>query len=95
MIIVFAHYIHNELETVLAFLSAMKVGNDDGLTVLMNTWCDNQESFHGFHAIKVRYIKRLRHSSTALAKLYMSQDTRIISINVKGDLIASQPGSKL
>lgn len=56
LIIVFAYYIHNELETVLSFLSTLKIGNQDGLTVLMNIWCDNQRSFHGFHAIKVRYI---------------------------------------
>jgi hypothetical protein len=87
LITVFAYYIHNDLEAVLAFLSNLKIGNQDGLTVLINIWCDNQESFHGFNAIKV--------SSTALAKLYMCKDERFLSINVKGDLIATQPGSNI
>lgn len=87
LITVFAYYIHNDLDTVLSFLSSLQIGNQDGLTLVMNIWCDNQGSFHGFHAIKV--------STAALAKLYMCQDPRLLSISVKGDLIATQPGSNI
>ena len=55
LVIVFAHYIHTQLDTVLSFLSSLNIETQDGLTVLLNIWCDNHESFHGFHAIKVRY----------------------------------------
>jgi hypothetical protein len=87
LITVLAYYIQSDLETVLSFLSTLKIENQDGLAVVINVWCDNQESFHGLNAIKA--------SSTALSKLYMCKDERLLSIIVKGDLIASQPGSNI
>ena len=53
--------------------------------ILLNTWCDNHDSFQGFHSIKV--------SASALATLYMSQDPRLLNMMVKGDLVPAQPGS--
>jgi hypothetical protein len=86
LVLVFAHYIHTQLDTVLSFLQSINIEGKDGLTILMNTWCDNHDSFQGFHTIKV--------SASALSILYMSQDSRVSNIQVKGDLVTSQPGSE-
>ncbi|ORX95566.1 ARM repeat-containing protein [Basidiobolus meristosporus CBS 931.73] len=79
LVLVFAHLIHINADTVVDFLASFDINGKNGLDILMQAWCDNCEFFSGFYAIKV--------STLALAKLFVKADPRIEAIQVKGDLI--------
>ncbi|KAJ3299143.1 hypothetical protein HK104_009937 [Borealophlyctis nickersoniae] len=81
LVMVFAHLIQTQMETVINFLTGITINGKDGLSILLNAWCEHFGDFQGFYSIKVRC------SATAMAKLFMSGDPRLQAITVKGDLI--------
>ncbi|CAG8724195.1 12376_t:CDS:2, partial [Ambispora leptoticha] len=81
MVMIFAHLFNSQLETVVNFLSEFNVNGRAGLEILLKTWFENYEDFHGFYSSKI--------SAMALSKLFLSGDPRIQNIQVRGDLIIS------
>ncbi|RUS35306.1 armadillo-type protein [Jimgerdemannia flammicorona] len=82
LVLVFAHLILAQQETVIEFLSNVNIEGHSGLQVVMNAWCENYESFQGYYSLKV--------SAIALSKMFLSTDPRVQALTVKGDLIVSQ-----
>ncbi|RHZ45257.1 hypothetical protein Glove_682g48 [Diversispora epigaea] len=79
LVLIFAHLILNQQSTVIDFLANLDINGRNGLEVLLSTWFENHESFHGYYSIRV--------SAIALSKLFLACDSRIQNIQVKGDLI--------
>ena len=106
---IFAHLLLNQLHTVIEFLSTLNINGRNGLGTLLNTWLENHESFQGYYSIKVRYellwcncsyflsyhfyIRYHFYSAIALSKLFLSGDSRIQGIQVKGDLVVTNSSS--
>jgi len=55
MVIVFAHLILTQLETVVDFLSNLNINGKNGLEILLSMWFENYECFQGYYSQKVRY----------------------------------------
>ncbi|KAG9295192.1 hypothetical protein G9A89_006173 [Geosiphon pyriformis] len=87
MVIIFAHLIIIQLETVVNFLSNLEFNERNGLELLLSTWFENYESFQGYYSLKV--------SAIALSKLFLSADPRIQNIQVKGDLIITPNSTRI
>ncbi|OSX67203.1 hypothetical protein POSPLADRAFT_1063974 [Postia placenta MAD-698-R-SB12] len=79
LVIPFAFLINNQRDTVLSLLESMNGEGRSGLDILIQTWCENEETFQGFWAQRV--------STLALCSLYASERPSLQSITVKGDLI--------
>ncbi|OCH92992.1 ARM repeat-containing protein [Obba rivulosa] len=80
LVIPFAFLIHNgQRDTVLSLLESTNVDGRSGLEVLINTWCENAETFQGFWAIRI--------STLALSALYASERPNLQNLMVKGDMI--------
>ncbi|KAM3584016.1 hypothetical protein VKS41_003985 [Umbelopsis sp. WA50703] len=84
MILVFAHLINTQLETVFQFLVNVNIDGRNGLEILLPVWCENHDSFSGFYALKV--------STIALSKLFLLSDQRLQGINVQGEIIVPAGG---
>ncbi|KAI0789448.1 ARM repeat-containing protein [Abortiporus biennis] len=94
LVIPFAFLIHNgQRDTVLSLLSSTTIpssssptGTRSGLDVLIQTWCENAETFQGFWAIRI--------SNLALCSLFAAAGEGagdvLKSIIVKGDLIVRE-----
>jgi hypothetical protein len=54
LILVFAHLINTQMETVVQFLVSVNIDGRNGLEILLPVWCENHDSFSGFYALKVR-----------------------------------------
>jgi hypothetical protein len=78
-VIPFAFLINNQRDTVLALLEEMNVQGRTGLDVLIQTWCENAETFQGFW--------QSRCSTMALTQLFVSERPSLQSLMVKGDII--------
>ncbi|RKP07583.1 armadillo-type protein, partial [Thamnocephalis sphaerospora] len=81
LVMVFAELLRSQPAITIEFLCSTAVGNDTGMQVLLNKWCDNHTCFHGYFAIKL--------SIYALSLLLTNIDQRIMSVQLKGDLIIS------
>ncbi|KAI7889931.1 armadillo-type protein [Mucor mucedo] len=81
LVMVFAHLVISQQETVLQFLCNTQIGGKSGLEILMTTWCENYDSFSGYYTMKV--------SAIALSKIYLSNDPRLANITVKGEIIVN------
>ncbi|KIY50482.1 ARM repeat-containing protein [Fistulina hepatica ATCC 64428] len=81
LIVPFAFLIHNQLDAVISLLEGMNSEGRSGLDVLLQTWCENAETFQGFWPSRV--------STVALTQLFTaaSQRTSLQQIHVKGDII--------
>lgn len=79
LVIPFAFLIHNQRDTVLDLLEPTNVDGRSGLDMLLQTWCENEETFQGFWAQRI--------SSLALCSLFASGRPSLQSVVVKGDLI--------
>ncbi|EIN14253.1 ARM repeat-containing protein [Punctularia strigosozonata HHB-11173 SS5] len=79
LIIPFAFLIHNQRDTVLDMLENTSIDGRSGLDVLIQTWCENAETFQGFWQTRV--------SNLALCSLYVSERPSLRNIVVKGDII--------
>lgn len=81
LVMVFAHLVISQQDTVFQFLCNTQINGKSGLEILMTTWCENYDSFSGYYTIKV--------SAIALSKIYLSSDPRLQNITVKGEIIVN------
>lgn len=49
-----AYLVHTERDTMLDLLESMNVDGRSGLDILIQTWCENAETFQGFWPARVR-----------------------------------------
>jgi hypothetical protein len=82
LIVPFAFLINNERDTVLLLLESFNDNGRSGLDILIQTWCENAETFQGFWPSRV--------STLALSKLFASGRPSLQNLTVKGDLIVRQ-----
>ena len=80
----FAFLIHNgQRDTVLTLLENINIGGRSGLDVVIQTWCENAETFQGF------WMSRI--STLALVDLFVAAfadgGERLRNVTVKGELI--------
>ena len=57
----------------------MDIGGRSGLDILIQTWCENAETFQGFWPSRI--------STLALTQLFLSDRQSLKNIRVKGDII--------
>ncbi|KAG2136547.1 armadillo-type protein, partial [Suillus bovinus] len=79
LVIPFAFLAYNQQDTVLYLLESTTTNGRNGLDILIQTWCENAETFQGFWQSRV--------STLALTKLYASGRPSLQSLMVKGDII--------
>ncbi|KAF5393539.1 hypothetical protein D9757_000551 [Collybiopsis confluens] len=79
LVVPFAFLINNQRDTVLSLLEEMNVQGRTGLDVLIQTWCENAETFQGFWPS--------RSSTVALTALFVSGRPSLQTLMVKGDII--------
>lgn len=60
----------------------MNVGGRSGLDLLIQTWCENAETFQGFWST--------RASSLGLSQLFVSERPSLQGLIVKGDIILKE-----
>ncbi|EIW87234.1 ARM repeat-containing protein [Coniophora puteana RWD-64-598 SS2] len=88
LIIPFAFLVHNQADTVLGLLESKNTS--DGrrcLDVVMQTWCENAETFQGFWPTRI--------STLALSQLYASGRPSLQGLMVKGDIIVKPETSNV
>ncbi|KAF8167572.1 armadillo-type protein [Crassisporium funariophilum] len=79
LVIPFAFLINNQRDTVLTLLESMDIGGRSGLDILIQTWCENAETFQGFWPSRI--------STLALTQLFLSERKSLQNLTVKGDII--------
>ncbi|KAF5345146.1 hypothetical protein D9758_009691 [Tetrapyrgos nigripes] len=85
LVIPFAFLINSQRDTVLSLLEEMNIQNPSGganrtgLDVLIQTWCENAETFQGFWPS--------RTSTLALTQMFASERPSLQGLVVKGDLV--------
>lgn len=67
---------------VLGLLESTNINGRSGLDILMQTWCENAETFQGFWPTRV--------STLALAQLYLDGRPSLSGLLVKGDYIVKE-----
>jgi hypothetical protein len=79
LIVPFAFLINNQRDTVLSLVESMQIQHRTALEILVNTWCENAETFQGFWASRI--------SALALSQLFLSDRQSLQKLTVKGDII--------
>ena len=79
LIIPFAFLITNQLDTVLSLLESTEIQGRTALNIVINTWCENAETFQGFWSTRI--------TTLALSQLLMSERPSLQNLMVKGDII--------
>lgn len=82
LVIPFAYLIHSMQNEVLGLLESTNINGRSGLDILMQTWCENAETFQGFWPTRV--------STLALAQLYLDGRPSLSGLLVKGDYIVKE-----
>lgn len=59
----------------------MNIEGRSGLDILVNTWCENAETFQGFWQTRV--------STLALSQLFLAERPTLQNLMVKGDIIVT------
>lgn len=85
LVIPFAFLIHNQRDTILSLLESTQVQGRLGLDILIQTWCENAETFQGYWPTRI--------SNLALSQLYAAERPRLQNLMVKGDIIVN-PATK-
>ncbi|KAG6896763.1 hypothetical protein C0992_006277, partial [Termitomyces sp. T32_za158] len=81
LVIPFAFLINNQRDTVLSLLEGMFVNGRSGLDILVQTWCENASTFHGFWQTRI--------STLGLIQLFVSENPKLRQLIVKGDIIVN------
>ncbi|KAG5349551.1 hypothetical protein C0989_003209 [Termitomyces sp. Mn162] len=81
LVIPFAFLINNQRDTVLSLLEGMTVAGRSGLDILVQTWCENGETFHGFWQTRISIL--------GLIQLFVSEHPNLQHLIVKGDIIVN------
>ncbi|KAJ2917840.1 hypothetical protein MD484_g2556, partial [Candolleomyces efflorescens] len=79
LVIPFAFLINNQRDTVLDLIEPINVNGRSGFSILLNTWCENAETFQGYWPSRI--------STLALTQLLLSERPSIRNLIVKGDMI--------
>ncbi|KAJ6520160.1 armadillo-type protein [Mycena sanguinolenta] len=79
LVIPFAFLINNQRDTVLDLLESMNIQGRSGLDILIQTWCENAETFQGFWPSRI--------STMGLCQLFVSERPSLQNLMVKGDII--------
>ncbi|KAI0045675.1 ARM repeat-containing protein [Auriscalpium vulgare] len=80
LVIPFAFLIHTQRDAILDLVERVVVdGGRSGLDVLLNTWCENAETFQGFWPTRV--------SNLALCQLLLCERASLRALMVKGDIV--------
>ncbi|TEB38615.1 ARM repeat-containing protein [Coprinellus micaceus] len=79
LVIPFAFLINNQRDIVLGLVEPISINGRSGLDILLNTWCENAETFQGFWPARI--------STLALSQLFLSERPSIRNTIVKGDMI--------
>lgn len=79
LIIPFVFLIHNKTDTVLDMLESTSAQGRTALDILIQTWCENAETFQGFWPTRI--------STVTLSQLYASGRPTLQNLSVKGDII--------
>nr|CAB3256618.1 importin-9 [Phallusia mammillata] len=84
LLMVFAHLINSNLESVIAFLSTVPgPGGKSAMKFVMDEWCEKQSMFYGSYDKKVSVVALCHLLEHGVSK----NDSRLNEINVKGDRI--------
>ncbi|KAF5352862.1 hypothetical protein D9756_006082 [Leucocoprinus leucothites] len=75
----FAFLINNQRDTILDLLESTNIEGRSGLDILIQTWCENAETFQGFWSSRI--------STLGLTKLLTSERPSLQNLTVKGELI--------
>ncbi|KAG8780119.1 hypothetical protein FRC20_008445 [Serendipita sp. 405] len=88
LIVPYAYLIHKEPDTVLNLLeSTVLEDGQNGLQVLLRSWCENAETFIGAWATRISHI--------TLTQLFMTPRPSLDTVTVKGDLIITAATSNV
>jgi len=79
LVIPFVFLIHNQADTVLDMLESTSAQGRTALDILIQTWCENAETFQGFWPTRI--------STVTLSQLYASGRPTLQNLLVKGDII--------
>ncbi|KAF6754194.1 armadillo-type protein [Ephemerocybe angulata] len=79
LVVPFAFLINNQRDTVLDLIEPININGRSGLDILLNTWCENAETFQGYWPSRI--------STLALTQLFLSERPTIRNLIVKGDMI--------
>jgi hypothetical protein len=79
LVIPFVFLIHNQADTVLGMLESITVQGRNALDILIQTWCENAETFQGFWPTRISIL--------TLSQLYASGRPTLQNLVVKGDII--------
>ncbi|KAF8554336.1 ARM repeat-containing protein [Imleria badia] len=79
LVIPFVFLIHNQADTVLGMLESTSAQGRTALDILIQTWCENAETFQGFWPTRI--------STLTLSQLYTSSRPTLQNLLVKGDII--------
>lgn len=79
LVIPFVFLIHNQANTVLGMLETTTVQGRTALDILIQTWCENAETFQGYWPTKI--------STLTLSQLYVLSCPSLQNLLVKGDII--------
>lgn len=79
LIIPFVFLIHNQADTLLGMLESTTVQDRTALDILIQTWCENAETFQGYWPTRI--------STLTLSQLYASGRPTLQNLQVKGDII--------
>ena len=79
LIVPFVFLIHNQADTVLSMLESTTVQGRTALDILIQTWCENAETFQGYWPTRI--------STLTLSQLYVSGRHTLQNLLVKGDII--------
>ncbi|KAG6810962.1 hypothetical protein H0H92_009610 [Tricholoma furcatifolium] len=81
LVIPFAFLITNQRDAVVSLLEGIQ-GDRTGLDILIQTWCENAETFQGFWPARI--------STLGLIQLFVSEHPSLRSLIVKGDIIVNK-----
>ncbi|EAU92368.2 hypothetical protein CC1G_00587 [Coprinopsis cinerea okayama7 len=79
LVVPFAFLINNQRDTVLDLVESLNIEGRSGLDVLVNTWCENAETFQGYWPSRI--------STLGLVQLFLSERPSVRNLVVKGDMI--------
>ncbi|TFK26759.1 ARM repeat-containing protein [Coprinopsis marcescibilis] len=79
LVVPFAFLINNQRDTVLDLIEPLVINDRSGLDILIQTWCENAETFQGYWPTRV--------STLGLVQLFLSERPSLRNLSVKGDMI--------
>ncbi|KAM6498769.1 Armadillo-type fold, partial [Amanita muscaria] len=79
LVIPFAFLINNQRDVVVSLLESTQIQDRTALDILINTWCENAETFQGFWSSRI--------STLGLSQLFVAERASLQNLKVKGDII--------